>query len=258
MRESAFLRNLAKKYLTRKGYSLRRIGDLTRLADTFGSDKGSQRSAHGYTRIYGKLFENLRAKEPSILEIGLLRPDQDNRRMVNAAEGVTFSSASTAPSLAMWRAYFPRALLFGFDIDDFSEVNIEGCRIIRGDMSSRSDLSKLVAAIDRPLDIIIDDGSHASHHQQIALGFLFPHLRSGGLYIIEDLHWQDEAMEKEGAPKTRDLLRLLQAIQDFESPFLSGSEQKYIKQNLDKIWLFDSLTSDVEDATDALAVLRKK
>ena len=36
-------------------------------------------------------------------------------------------------------------------------------------------------------DVIIDDGSHRPDHQQIALGFLFPHLRSGGLYFIEDL-----------------------------------------------------------------------
>jgi len=40
------------------------------------------------------------------------------------------------------------------------------------------------------LDIIIDDASHASHHQQNAFLTLFPKLRSGGLYIIEDLRWQ--------------------------------------------------------------------
>jgi len=47
------------------------------------------------------------------------------------------------------------------------------------------------------LDIIIDDASHASHHQQKGFLELFPKLKSGGLYIIEDLRWQPKGMEKE-------------------------------------------------------------
>ena len=37
-------------------------------------------------------------------------------------------------------------------------------------------------------DIIIDDGSHKMNHQQISFDVLFPHLKSGGIYVIEDLH----------------------------------------------------------------------
>ncbi len=47
----------------------------------------------------------------------------------------------------------------------------------------------------KDVDIIIDDASHASHHQQNAFVTLFPKLRSGGLYIIEDLRWQRPAYE---------------------------------------------------------------
>jgi hypothetical protein len=252
------LKTLAKNQLARKGYSLRRTDELTSLADTFGSDKGTRFSAHLYTRIYKRFFEKVRNDEITILEIGLLRTDFDKRRASNAAEGITSLKASRAPSLEMWKRYFPKARIFGFDIDDFSDVNIAGCTIARGDMSSRSDLARLVTSIEQPIDIIIEDGSHASHHQQIALGYLFPNVRSGGLYIIEDLHWQDEQMEKIGAPKTRDILRRLQADGRFESPFLSKEEQTYLEQNLDKLWLFDSLTTDIDDASDALAILRKK
>jgi hypothetical protein len=253
-----FLRSRTKEYLARKGYWLRRIDDLTQLADRVGSDKGTRYSGHLYTRVYRKFFQELRDSEIAFLEIGLLRVDADRRRAVNAVEGTTAAVAVRAPSLEMWRAYFPRAQLFGFDIDDFSKVEIDDCTIIRGDMSSPSDLARLVAAAGRQFDVIIDDGSHASHHQQIALGYLFPHVRSGGLYIIEDLHWQDDHLEKAKAPKTRDMLRRLQAGCDFETPFLFGQEQAYIQTNLDGIWLFDSLTTVVDDAADALAILRKK
>jgi hypothetical protein len=257
--------NLTKQYLklalARTGYSVRRSSELTHLADRFGSDKGTQISAHLYTRIYEKLFGNMRNKELTILEIGLRRADQDGRRTQCAAEGVGPSMVYSAPSLKMWRAYFPNARIFGFDIDDFSQVRIDRCEIIRGDMSSRSDLARAATAIANSIDIIIEDGSHASHHQQIALGALFPHVRSGGIYVIEDLHWQDSRLEKESAPKTRDLLRRLQVRGIFESPFISSDERKYLEENIGGVQLFDSLTADFangNDTSDALAVIRKK
>jgi hypothetical protein len=115
----------------------------------------------------------------------------------------------------------------------------------------------LAHAIGRPIDIIIDDASHASHHQQIALGTLFPFVRDGGLYIIEDLHWQNDILEVHNAPKTGDLLRRLQVDNRFESPFLSKDEQTYIESCTGSIWLFDSLSPENEDTSDALAFLKK-
>jgi len=128
-------------------------------------------------------------------------------------------------------------------------------------------LAKLVTAVGRPFDIIIEDASHASHHQQIALGVLFPHLRSGGLYIIEDLHWQDPGLEKPNVPKTNDLLKKLQILGEFESPFLSDVERAYLRDHVDRLSLYDSLTLElcsdpgllrIDDANDAIAVIRKK
>jgi len=158
----------------------------------------------------------------------------------------------------MWSSFFPNARIFGFDIDDFSGLNIARCTILRGDMSSRSDLSKLCQAIGGPIDIVIEDASHASHHQQIALGVLFPHVRPGGLYVIEDLHWQNDALEKKEAPKTRDLLRSFQTQGIFDSPYLSSDERRYICDHTDKVLLFDSLSHEVDDSSDAIALLRKK
>jgi hypothetical protein len=252
------LKDQAKKQLARAGYSLKSINELTYLADMAGSDKGTRSNAHMYTRIYERFFEKIRNKDIAILEIGLCRSDADQRRMQCAAEGETTSAASRAPSLEMWRTYFPKARLFGFDIDDFSKVKIDRCRIIRGDMSSRDDLAKVSLAVGGDLDVIIEDGSHASHHQQIALGSLLPHVRPGGLYIVEDLHWQDERLEKQNAPKTRDILRRFQATGVFESPFLTEAEQKYVQENVERVWLFDSLSNYVSDASDAVAVLQKK
>src|SRR6266516_3878417 len=126
--------------LARRGYLLRRADRLSYLANRFGSDQGTQSNAHFYTRIYTRLFQSLRNEGLTIAEIGLLRLDVDNRRIagMSSVPGI----ASAAPSLEMWREYFPNADIFGFDIDDFSKVRIHRCEIVRGDMSSRDDLAR--------------------------------------------------------------------------------------------------------------------
>jgi hypothetical protein len=258
MRLSSLLKTQIKEALRHRGYLVTSMDDLTKLADHYGSDKGTLADGHGYTRVYKRLFEPLRHRELVFLEMGLLNPRSDRRRRLNAAEGATDMAATRAPSLEMWREFFPNAMIYGFDIDDFSQARIAGCTILRGDMSSPRDLATLARAIGRPIDIVIDDASHISHHQQIALGCLFPHMRSGGMYIIEDLGWQDEELEKEGVPKTRDVLRRLQVNGRFESPAVAPEMGDDIERNVDKIWLFDSLTATLHDATDSLAVLVRK
>jgi hypothetical protein len=255
---SATFRRQLKEFLRRRGYELRRLDDLTFLADSFGSDKGTLSSGHKYTRIYDRMFRPMRDQRITLLEIGLLRADADRRRHTNAAEGATTTAAARAPSLEMWRRYFPAADIFGFDIDDFGSVQIAGCRIVRGDMSSRDDLMRVAQTIGGPIDIVIDDGSHVSHHQQIALAILFPQLRSGGSYIIEDLHWQDHHFEVKDAPKTKDVLRQFQVASTFESPFWSAEERRYLERNVDRVQLFDSLSDEGPDMTDALGVLIKR
>ena len=253
-----WIKTNVKNQLTTRGFSLTRLSELTQLADRFGSDKGTRLSAHLYTRIYEKYFETLRYRPIYLLEIGLLRSDIDRRRAMGAVEGKSDARAFQAPSLKMWSEYFPNGKIFGYDIDDFSDVKMDRCTILQGDMSSRLDLDKLVRTVGQPLDVVIEDASHVSHHQQIALGALFPHVRSGGLYFIEDLHWQDPSLEKKEAPKTRELMRKLQVQGTFESPYLSEEERSYICQYAASVSLFDSLSRDTEDTTDAIAVLVKK
>jgi hypothetical protein len=247
-----------KTVLSLGGYSIIKLDELTRLADKFGSDKGTLFDAHGYTRIYEPFFARMRGKELTFVEIGLHRSEADHRRSFNAAEGGTIAVAQRAPSLEMWRSYFPRANLYGFDIDDFTTVNIERCTIVRGDMSSHKDLEHFIDVVENPIDILIEDASHSSHHQQIALATLFPYIRSGGFYMIEDLHWQQEDLEREDAPKTRDLLRRLQVLGVISSPYMSLAQSTYLEQNIDEVFLFDSITKESRDPSDALAILVKK
>ena len=235
------------------------VDDLTRLADRYGSDKGfAAFDGHGYTRVYAELFAPLRDSPVRLLEIGLLH-HKDRGWSEHPWSHRGSARARRAPSLAMWSAYFPQATIFGFDINDFSAVEIERCRIFRGDMGSREDLHRLIGDSGGMFDIVIEDGSHASHDQQIALATLWPALRSGGLYVIEDLTYQPPELERAGAVKTLDLLRAVETGGKFGSPFLDAAERALLDAEVARIELYDSLDRRTRfSRRDALAVLRKR
>jgi predicted O-methyltransferase YrrM len=62
-------------------------------------------------------------------------------------------------------------------------------------------LAEICAAeFDGPLDLVIDDASHFYHETRETFRALFPRLRDGGLYAIEDwgwAHWPGEHWQKE-------------------------------------------------------------
>ena len=68
------------------------------------------------------------------------------------------------------------------------ELNKLGIHTLKGNQLVREDLLEM-AALAPPdgFDIIIDDASHAPDAIQITMATLFPYLRDGGLFIVEDL-----------------------------------------------------------------------
>lgn len=193
--------------------------NLTELANKFESDKGTEHfEQHGYTLTYETLFSPLRSKPIVFLEMGLC---------IGGPEFGDFLLERTPPdlpSIRIWSEYFDQAHIYGFDINDFTELasEIEDFKFIRGDLTSKADivnLAKTAAQLEGRqdlvvYDVVLDDASHASFHQQQAFALLFPCLNSKGIYIIEDLHWQSEIYEEKlpPVPKTIDFLKLLNSV----------------------------------------------
>jgi hypothetical protein len=203
---------------------------LTQLAAKFDSDKGAIHKgqiAHHYTRIYHELFRSKALEPIRILEIGLCR---------GRVEGW---AQDHVPSLQMWLDYFPNAEVIGADIEDFSWFSHPRVRIHRVDQGDRSMLAEL-GANEKPLDIIIDDGSHASVHQHLTLGVLFPSLKPGGLFVIEDLDWQPPEIPSNGAPLVKDVLNAMKQSGSFTSNVMTEAEARLIAQEVDEILLNDS------------------
>lgn len=206
------------------------LNDLTIRHD---SDKGTQyrdRVGHGYTRIYRKLIDPMILQPIRLLEIGLCR---------GLDEGWL---QDQVPSLLTWLDYLPNAYIVGADIQDFSWFTHPRARTFRIDQSSRTALEEFASAQEEGFDIIIDDASHASAHQQLTLGVLYPLLRPGGYYIIEDLDWQPDEFETQGFPKTKDLLLELEHAKIFRSPVMTETERLYLEQQTQMITFHDSFS----------------
>jgi hypothetical protein len=185
--------------------SMRSFANLTDLADQYGSDKGSVK--HRYTELYQMLFHPYRTQKIQFLEMGL---QIGGPELGHGADRTT----TDLPSVRMWLDYFPKAQIHGLDVSDFAWFSAPRFTFHRCDMDARENLAKTAADLPE-MNIIIDDASHASHHQQNAFLELFPRLASGGLYIIEDLRWQPESYEKAGITKTAQLFRTFSESRKF-------------------------------------------
>lgn len=127
---------------------------------------------HRYDRFYPTFLEPLRKKSFNLLEIGIER----------------------GGSLLLWKEYFPKAKIYGIDIN--LELENEDYVIHKIDQSDKNQLKKAVDLIPK-CELIIDDGSHQPTHQlETFLEFFNNLLEFGGIYIIEDIecnYWRPEA-----------------------------------------------------------------
>lgn len=96
-------------------------------------------------------------------------------------------------SIRTWLDYFgPRAAIVGIDKHPAPYVHdISAAHLYTGDQADISFLGQVIEK-EGPFDIIIDDGGHHWDEQQISLDFLWPHVKPGGMYIIEDLQTSND------------------------------------------------------------------
>jgi predicted O-methyltransferase YrrM len=113
-------------------------------------------------------------------------------------------------------------------LDDFiAEQGLSGSVFVHTgvDQSDRKHITELLAEHleGEPLDLVFDDASHFLDESRATLETLLPHLRPGGLYVIEDWSWAHAYMEvwPERAPLTALVLEL--AIVSVRAPEVIAS-----------------------------------
>lgn len=132
--------------------------------DVFSKYQTDKVSHHSYGQVYDQHLSYKRDRVQSVLEIGVYR----------------------GGSLAGWREYFPKAQIYGLDIEPSFRVVDDRITTITGDQGNPA-LLKRVGKTYGPFDLIVDDGSHDPHDQLLSLLYLWEHLTPGGIYAIEDV-----------------------------------------------------------------------
>jgi hypothetical protein len=128
---------------------------------------GTDKAWHTYTLFYEKLLK--RRDDPvTFLEIGV----------------------AGGNSIRMWQDWFthPETKIYGVDIEDRPlEPFDPRTTIIIGDASQPNFIFDLTQRTG-PIDVCIDDAGHFSSQQKDTLRLLWPHIKSGGMFICEDVH----------------------------------------------------------------------
>jgi demethylmacrocin O-methyltransferase len=140
---------------------------LDLLAALYGTDKFGE---HEYTPVYESLMRAARRRPVRLLEVG-----------VGGYEG-----ALGGESLRMWAGYFRRGRIYAIDLYDKTALSRGRVQVFQ---CSQVDAPKLTALAQAhgPFDFVIDDGSHENAHQIETFRILWPHVKDGGIYIVEDV-----------------------------------------------------------------------
>lgn len=101
-------------------------------------------------------------------------------------ENILEIGAFKGGSMRAWKELWPKAKIYGIECNlDLRNESLD-LDIFVGDQTDIEFLNKVINNIGSP-DLIIDDGGHKMSQQIISFKTLFPQLKSGGYYVIEDL-----------------------------------------------------------------------
>jgi hypothetical protein len=172
---------------------------LDALAVRYRTDKSHL--VHNFAQFYDAHLSGLRNQPVKLLEIGIGR-----------GAGKFFAIESE-----------PRR----------GQYRFLGAKVFVGRQEDRNFLRDVMEEVG-PLDILIDDGSHRVDDQQITLGYLFPYLKEGGHYILEDIHTSfpgqpvDFGLAPDLSNSTYQMLLDFKQTGEFKSRYLSKPELDYL------------------------------
>ena len=197
---------------------------LDKLFVHFNCDKGSscitndkKISTHNYSIFYEKYLSNLKEKKINILEIG-------------SHEG---------KGIASFYFYFPYSKIIGANINPF-QMKFKSKRITELfiNVSSKKIIKNFSDHIKVDQDIIIDDASHNLRDILFTLSILFKKLKSGGLYILEDMnqfHVFPELNPFKNELTPKQIFNRIKEKKIFKSSFISDEEKNYLIENIKEI-----------------------
>lgn len=157
------------------------MDDISVLFNKYGSDK----DLNGYSALYHTLFFKQRNDKLNMLEIGIgtMIPG-----MPSSMVGYSQPNYKPGGSLRAWRDYFINGRIIGVDIQPDTQFTDDRIETYLCNSTNAGHVKQLMDNLNIEFDIIIDDGCHVGESQVNTLRNMYPYLKQGGIYIIEDIY----------------------------------------------------------------------
>jgi len=216
--------------------------NLSFLFENFNSDKGEKFvnqyqkpikkeknfiDGHQYNLFYEKFLNSKKENIKNILELG------------------TFKGNATASLFY----FFPYAVIDTGDLYPdllrYKSIRINNFRI---DTSSKKEIQKKLVLHKKQYELIIEDAGHYLKDQIISLFMLFPKLKKGGIFIVEELDFpntRDDMNLLKEKPSLKDILNLIIEKKDFSSIYIDKQEKKYFLENFKSINIFKGRFNEI-------------
>lgn len=222
--------------------------DLNFLFEYFNSDKGQyfinqysrpskiekkKIQAHGYSKYYEKIFQNLKYQEINILEIGSF-----------------YGNASAAMYF-----YFKNANIYGGDINpDMFKFKSKRIKSFFVNSNSEVSIQKDIIGLNKTFKIIIEDASHMLKDQIISFFYLFPLVEKKGYFIIEELDFPEKRADmriEQSFPDLKTILLNIKKDKDFSSEYINEDQKKYVQTHINEIQILQGNFNEI-------AIIKKK
>jgi len=145
-----------------------------------------------YTPFYWEYFKDKRDKVKKVFEFGIGSHESMDRVVSNYTVGA---------SLYMWRDFFPNALVYGADISPKAQIKDKRIKTFVCDETDLEKVKKIIKKVGFDIDLFVDDAYHQTDVQVNLFKTVFPLLKKGVLYVIEDVnsvHHMRSALSKIG------------------------------------------------------------
>lgn len=163
------------------------MNELVKIFQKYSLDKLMNK----YDKVYFDLLDSKKGNITNVLEIGIgtIVKDKESSMYIykqNDAPQYTYGN-----SLRAWRDFFLNANIVGVDVDETTMFEEERIKTFCSSSFDKKNMNKILSGLDK-FDLIIDDGLHTMEANLRTLEIVFPYLKDGGIYVIEDVNQHDD------------------------------------------------------------------
>jgi hypothetical protein len=159
------------------------MNDIIRLFEKYKLDK----LRHRYHNLYWDLLNDKKEIYENVLEIGIGTIDETKPSSMFEYKKVLEQDYTFGNSLRAWRDYFTNANVYGIDVDENTMFEEDRIKTFCSSSMDKDTMDNILSKLPQ-FDMVIDDGLHTMEANLETLKIVFPYLKNGGIYVIEDIN----------------------------------------------------------------------